>query len=276
MENCSKMIREAIINYYGHITEIFEYNSKSDIKVCEAITAVFWNSLNSFDSDERFKIFSTPFSYVFENEDSYNIPNIAKFLSVTSKLQMFTDFYRFNRYSNIVENRPSKDLSIIDSYEKIRKVFYQHDLANVMFYALVNYEESSGYKKVLLDRCLNEKDIETLSKLNPFFQEEYEKSKIQIDLDFIKKHIGKWQKQFPNDEDESYVQSADFIMKLYKINKDDATAILSDLFRQDLGILDYKGEDEDVIKIGQVTINHRNLALMLKDYYKYETKTLKK
>lgn len=276
MKNYSEEVRKSVLMYYGYISELFGYNSKSDENICKGISTVFWNSLNTFDSDARFKIFTTPFLYAFENKNAYNIPDIAKFLSVTSKLQMFTDFYRLNRYGNIVEDKPSKDLSSIDSYEFINIAFQDHDLANVMLYALANYEESSGYKKILLDRCLNEKDVETLSKINPFFKEEYDKSNIPLDLEFIKKHIGKWQKSFPNDEDESYVQSADFIMKLYKINKDEATALLSDLFRQDLGILDYKGDDEDIIKIGQVTINHRNLALMLKDYYKYETQTLKK
>ena len=270
MENYSNLIRENIINYYGFIANLYNYQASNEIN------NTFWNSLDVFGNDSPVKIFTVPSTYT--NKNLYNIPETAKFLAITSKLQMYTDFYRFNKYQNIMYNKDLIDLTCIDSYESLNQNFDDRNLSNTMFYSLVKYAESSEYKKVLINKCLNKKDVETLNKINPFFKEEYDKCNIPLDLDFIKTHIGKWQKSFPDDENESYVQSADFIMKLYKINQEDAKRILIDLFRQiqDLGILSYNGEDEDIIKIGQVTINHENLAIMLKDYYKYETKTLKK
>ena len=270
MKNNSSLIRENIIKYYGFIANLYNYQSANEIN------STFWNSLDAFESDSPIKIFTVPSTY--DNKYLYNIPETAKFLAITSKIQMYTDFYRFNKYSNIIYNKELKDLNDSCSYEGLNQNFNDKKLSNVMFFSLVRYAESSGYKKVLLNKCLNKNDVEKLSKVNPFFKEEYDKCNISLDLDFIKKHISKWQTSFPDDEAESYIQSADFIMKLYKINPEEARELLIDLFRQiqDLGILSYNGEDDETIKIGQVSVNNENLALMLRDFYQYEVKTLKK
>ena len=267
MKNNSDKVRESVIKYYGFISELFDDQ--------EQVRILFWNSLNTFDKDGVSKEYLSPYMFNISRLDE--MKDTGKFLSVTSKIQMYTDFYRFDKLSAILNNGEVKEFLLKnDSYEKINKYFNSEQLPNYMLYYLMKYTQASGYTKVLLNKCLNEDDIKLLSSINPFFMEEYEKSNVLVNLDFIKKHIGKWQKSLPDDEDESYIESADFIMKLYKLREKEATDLLIELFRQDLGIISYDNDDVEIIKIGQISVSRKNLAIMLKDYYKYETEALKR
>ena len=143
-----------------------------------------------------------------------------------------------------------------------------------MLYFLFSYNEISGFDKVLLNKCLEETDINILKNVNPFFESEYNATNVDVDLDFLKRQIEKWQKSYPDDIEKSYMEASYFLFDLYKINKEECESVIIDLIRQDLGIYSCNEERENTIKIGQAIFDEDKLSMMLKDYYKYETKEL--
>lgn len=138
-------------------------------------------------------------------------------------MQMYTDYYRNERYLSLILDKPFCIASFKYFFE--RENYSTGIFENSMVSSLKKFPDLSAYEKVLQTKCLSEKENIYLMGKNPFY--EYEKNKYDIDitLDFIRKHIGIWQKKF-NDEEKSYDGAVDFIYKLNIIRTEEAKNLL--------------------------------------------------
>ena len=264
-QNISKQIRKYIYKQIDLIDTTF--NNLND----EEKANIFFQSMDNIESNSKIHLLN-----------GYNIPAVLDFgvlktTTILSRVQLYTDYYRSVKLQDeLYGTEVLKSFPKIRSYNDLKRFFSTNINKYEMIDSLKEYNESSGFDKVLFAKCLNEKDINHLKTINPFFEEEYEKCNIDVDLDFIVKHIEKWQKQLPLDVDMSYYQASRFIFELYTLKKEEAQKVLLDLFREDLGIISSTAQDDEYIQMGQVKINVDNLAIMFKDYYKYQKKVLKK
>ena len=265
-QNTSKKIRNYIRNQCSIIDETFWDVSDSEK------AAIFFESMDNFESSSPIHILR-----------GHDVPDVVDFkilrgITIFSRIQLYTDFYRSMKLQDkLFGTDRLESYPRVKSYDDIKKMSENDIVKYEMLDSLMEYNESSGFDKVLFSKCLDESDVKYLKSINMFFEEEYEKSNINVDLDFIVKHIEKWQKSFPMDINISYDQAAKFIFDLYKLKKEEAENFLVDLFREDLGIISStKSENEDSIMMGQVCLNVDNLSIMLKDYYKYQKKVLNK
>lgn len=264
-QNISKQIRKYVYKQCDLLDTIFSDLSDNDK------AELLFKSLDSLENNASVHILN-----------GYQIPDILDFSALRgtalfTRIQMYTDYYRSAKLqdklygTNVINTFPK-----IKSYKDIQKFSKNEYIQFEMFDSMKEYNESSGFDKVLFAKCLDEKDVKLLKSINPFFEYEYDKCNVNVDLDFMVKQMEKWQKHFPDDLDISYQRASTFIFELYQLRKEEAENLLIDLFREDLGIISSTSDDEEYIQMGQVKINTDNLALMFKDYYKYQKKVLKK
>ena len=215
------------------------------------------------------------------DNDSYKIINryqmdnnvvITRYTSDIFKMQMYTDYYRVMKYKNILNN--NENLVIIKP--NLKQINHMIDdnviCANMLHCMLITYM-CLNMERVLANKCLNKEDIEYLSNLNPYFKDEHERYNTNIDLEYVKNEIKKLKdEKNPNIE---YLVMSNLIFNYYKINKQETEKLLIELFNQDLGIITSDVIPDEYIKLGQVILSKENLALMLRDYYKFEEKKLK-
>lgn len=264
-QNNSKKIRKYVCEQCELINLI--YSPISEIEISE----ILFQSIDNYESNQTTHMLigcSLPHEFNF---------NALKGTALLMRIQLYTDYYKSVKCqdklygTNVLMKFPK-----IKSYEDLQKFSKDENTQYEMLDSLKEYNESSGFDKVLFAKCLDKKDINHLKAINPFFEEEYEKCNVNVDLDFMFRHIKKWQNFFPMDVEMSYDQASRFIFDLYKLNKEEAENLLIDLFNEDLGIFNSTGQDEEYIQMGDLRINLSNLAIMLKNYYKYKEKILNK
>lgn len=264
-QNISKQIRKYIYKQIDLIDTTF--NNLND----EEKANIFFQSMDNIESNSKIHLLN-----------GYNIPAVLDFgvlktTTILSRVQLYTDYYRSVKLQDeLYGTEVLKSFPKIRSYNDLKRFFSTNINKYEMLESLKEYYFSSGFDKVLFAKCLEENDVKHLKSINPFFEYEYNKCNVNVDLDFIVKHIKKWQKYFPQDINLSYIQASKFIFDLYKLRKEEAENLLIELFREDLGIISSTNNDEETITMGQVKINENNLAIMFKDYYKYQEKVLKK
>ena len=263
-KNFSKKVREYILRQCDLIDT--NYKKCTD----EDKSKIIFNSINNIESNAKIHLLV-----------GNNIPDVFNFTSLRavsfiSRIQMYTDYYRSAKLQDkLYETNQLKTFLKVKSYDDIKRFSNNQNVQYEMLESLKEYYESSGYDKVLFNKCLDEKDIKHLKAINPFFEYEYDKSNVKIDLEFMLKNIKKWQKHCAYDLDISYDAASRFVFDLYKLNKEEAQKLLIELFNQDLGIISSTKENDEYIKIGNIILNIDNLSIMFKDYYKYQIKKLK-
>ena len=263
-ENISKNIRNYVVKKCILIDDMFPDLSE------EAKAIIFFNSLDSLENDAELHLFT-----------GYNIPydfnfSAVKGTALLSRVQLYTDYYKSVKLqdrlcgTNVLRTFPK-----INSYEDLKRFSHNKNIQYEMLDSLIEYSDSTGYDKVLFAKCLDNKDVEYLKRFNPFFEEEYIKTNVVVDLNFIKNHIQKWQKCFEFDKLMSYHKAVDFIFDLNMLDPNTVKKLLLELFDQDLGIYSSTNAEDDVIKVDKIRVNPEGLYYMLKEYYEHETKSLK-
>ena len=211
--------------------------------------------------------------------NSYNVDNATVYFLNSKyllKTQMYTDYFRFLKLQDVIYGAEQlKKLPIIEDYDDILDYSDNNIVFIQMLDSMRNTHISSEYVKILLNKCLSNREVKYLSNLNPLFKLEYEMYNKDINLEFIKDKMFEHIEETPDKKQEVFEEASAFLFDLYNINKEEATNLFIELFNQDLGIISSTYEDENTIRLGQVVLRMDNLALMLKDYYEYEQKQYK-
>ncbi len=243
-EDYSKLTRKIAIDLH----KIVESKKLSE----EVNNRIFLNSLNYIDTYSYLK----KIQLIGIGERSYRF---ARLISTMIRTQMYTDYYRNEKYLSLLSN---KKLNVI-SYEEFLNNGINNHFENSMVSSLERFPDLSGYEKVLQTKSLNEQENIYLIKNNPFYEYEKNKYDIEITLDFIKKHIGIWQKCF-NDEEKSYDGAADFIYKLNIIRTQEAKNLLMQICE----FLSVKYDEK-------ILLSKSQLKELLKKYYLRSNEELK-
>lgn len=185
------------------------------------------------------------------------------------QVQALTDYYRYIKCDDLIDGTNNLEFfPKSNSDDDILNLFENVDLSNKMYDALVEYSEASAYDKILLEKSLDSQDIGRLKKLNPFFEDEHNKYNVEINLDLIKRQLGKWQNCFKDDPDESYDVTSTFLIALYKINKVECLKVLEELLNslnKNISIHNCYPQ-KDAITFNGMIIDKDILVQILKDF----------
>jgi len=259
-KNNSKKIRNYILEQYYIIDELF--NELTEIEKNQ----ILFDVVEAFDNKNVLDEISD------NNIDFRRYQTVSKL----SKIQIFTDYYRYKKISDkVYGSRFINSIPKINSYEDLDKYCKNPYTRHEMIEAVKEYGESTKLDRILLNKCLDIKDVKYLKSVNPFFEYDYNKYNINIDLDFIIKQIKKWQKFYPQDVSLSYDILSRFIFQLNYCRKEEAEKLLLELFDEKLSIYSSTDSAEETINIGNIRIGMRHLNIMLREYYDYNKKVLK-
>lgn len=166
------------------------------------------------------------------------------------------------------EDVKSLEYSILDS---IRKNSFKNFNISTNYKILCDSSKrllnASFYEKIVYFKSLGEEDIEFLSSINPFFQEELTLYGIDISPEFIINEIDKqFESNLPNEA--IYQELAKLLADLFRIDDDFINDIISDLIEtlnidgEDIGMLIDVLDTDNEYDINQV------LASLIQQYYK--------
>ena len=206
-------------------------------------------------------------------EEVTRVSKTIEVMETITEVQALTDYYRYIKYQDTLEGTDDIEFyPIIEETGNILNVFYLDNLADEIYDSLGDYDDASAYDKVLLEKCLDEKDVERLEKLNPFYKEEREKYNIDIDLNFITRQIDKWQKAFAKNPHLSYEQSTDFLINLSKIDQKLSLKLINEMLDELNSNIFIRNTvpSEECINVNGMMIDEEVLSEIIKDYYNQE------
>ncbi len=265
-KNYSNEIRKYISRQYNYAKNYFENDDK------ETVDITYLYTLDAIEEDLKCRLI------VSNRTATINDLEIARLFAKLSRIQMYTDYYRYLKFqdvlynSNLVKNFPE-----INSYEDLKMIFEDQIAACEMIKACLEFSQSSGYDKVLLTKCLTFNERSHLLKINPFFEYELKKYDLKVDLNFISRHLKKWQTCFPNDKEKSYDETVKFIADLYKISNVEGSKLIIGLLNE-LGnpfISNYASDESSKAKTTNLVMDNLMLKKMIKDYDEENNHTLK-
>lgn len=98
-------------------------------------------------------------------------------LMALEEITFLSDYYIFSTYNFKTQNEDNKDLSVENTLKSIRDKAFGYITKSLDLVAMTDatkeIKNASFYKKIVIFNSLDETDIEFLSSINPFFEEEY-------------------------------------------------------------------------------------------------------
>ncbi len=264
----SEVIRNSILSGIKILQNVISQNLKANNMKSDDFYGKLWlnNSLyerlaNGMDSYELAL-------KCCENEGAAKVNVI---LMALEEITFLSDYYIFSTYKLKTQNEDNKDLSIESTLKSIREKSFGYitqslDLVT-MAEATKEIKNASFYKKIVIFNSLDENDIEFLSSINPFFEEEYKLYGIGITPEFIVEEINQQNDtNLPNEE--IYQELARLLADLYRIDEDLINDVASDIIET----LNMNGTDIDNL-IALLDSNYANdidliLASLIQQYYR--------
>lgn len=192
-------------------------------------------------------------------------------LMALEEITFLSDYYIFSTYKFKTQNEDNKDLSVENTLKSIRDKAFGYITKSLDLVAMTDatkeIKNASFYKKIVIFNSLDETDIEFLSSINPFFEEEYKLYGIDITPEFIVDEINQQNDtNLPNEA--IYQELARLLADLYRIDEDLINDVTSDIIET----LSMNGTDIDSL-IALLDSNYTNdidlvLASLIQQYYK--------
>ena len=192
-------------------------------------------------------------------------------LMALEEITFLSDYYIFSTYKFKTQNDDNKDSTIEKTLKSIRDKAFGYITKSLDLVAMTDatkeIKNASFYKKIVIFNSLDETDIEFLSSINPFFEEEYKLYGMNITPEFIVDEINQQNDtNLPNEA--IYQELARLLADLYRIDEDLINDITSDIIET----LNMNGTDIDSL-IALLDSNYTNdidlvLASLIQQYYK--------
>lgn len=232
----SDMIRDSLlstINTVSFIIGLSNSNNKNDLR--SALNSSLYE--NFVDKDD------VPDSLVklFIDEESLKLTHVVRALQ---QVILLSDYYIVSTYKYKTQNEDEKDPNIENALKSIREKSFGYITKSLdlltMTKAIEEIRNANFYKKIVMFNSLDDTDIEFLSSINPFFEEEYNLYGIQVTPEFVAKEINEQQEtNLPNEA--IYKEIARLIADLYRVDEDLINEIVSDMIET----LNINGDDID-------------------------------
>lgn len=192
-------------------------------------------------------------------------------LMALEEITFLSDYYIFSTYKFKTQNEDNKDLSVENTLKSIRDKAFGYITKSLDLVAMTDatkeIKNASFYKKIVIFNSLDETDIEFLSSINPFFEEEYKLYGMNLTPEFIVDEINQQNDtNLPNEA--IYQELARLLADLYRIDEDLINDVTSDIIET----LSMNGTDIDSL-IALLDSNYTNdidlvLASLIQQYYK--------
>lgn len=167
-------------------------------------------------------------------------------LMALEEITFLSDYYIFSTYKFKTQNEDNKDSTIEKALKSIRdKAFgYITESLDLVTMAETTKEikNASFYKKIVIFNSLDKTDIEFLSSINPFFEEEYKLYGLEVTPEFIVEEINQQNDtNLPNEA--IYQELARLLADLYRVDEDLINDVISDIIET----LNMNSSDMDIL-----------------------------
>lgn len=167
-------------------------------------------------------------------------------LMVLEEITFLSDYYIFSTYKFKTQNEDNKDSTIEKALKSIRDKAFGYITESLDLVAMTDatkeIKNASFYKKIVIFNSLDETDIEFLSSINPFFEEEYKLYGMNITPEFIVDEINQQNDtNLPNEA--IYQELARLLADLYRIDEDLINDVISDIIET----LNMNSSDMDIL-----------------------------
>ena len=167
-------------------------------------------------------------------------------LMALEEITFLSDYYIFSTYKFKTQNEDNKDSTIEKALKSIRDKAFGYITESLDLVAMTDatkeIKNASFYKKIVIFNSLDETDIEFLSSINPFFEEEYKLYGMNITPEFIVDEINQQNDtNLPNEA--IYQELARLLADLYRIDEDLINDVISDIIET----LNMNGNDMDIL-----------------------------
>lgn len=167
-------------------------------------------------------------------------------LMALEEITFLSDYYIFSTYKFKTQNENNKDSTIEKALKSIRDKAFGYINESLDLVAMTDatkeIKNASFYKKIVIFNSLDETDIEFLSSINPFFEEEYKLYGMNITPEFIVDEINQQNDtNLPNEA--IYQELARLLADLYRIDEDLINDVISDIIET----LNMNDSDMDIL-----------------------------
>lgn len=167
-------------------------------------------------------------------------------LMALEEITFLSDYYIFSTYKFKTQNEDNKDSTIEKALKSIRDKAFGYITESLDLVAMTDatkeIKNASFYKKIVIFNSLDETDIEFLSSINPFFEEEYKLYGMNITPEFIVDEINQQNDtNLPNEA--IYQELARLLADLYRIDEDLINDVISDIIET----LNMNDSDMDIL-----------------------------
>lgn len=167
-------------------------------------------------------------------------------LMALEEITFLSDYYIFSTYKFKTQNEDNKDSTIEETLKSIREKSFDYINESLDLVAMTDatkeIKNASFYKKIVIFNSLDKTDIEFLSSINPFFEEEYKLYGMNITPEFIVDEINQQNDtNLPNEA--IYQELARLLADLYRVDED----LINDVIADIIETLNMNGSDMDIL-----------------------------
>ena len=239
----SDIIRTSILSGIKLLQGVISQNLKANNMKSDDFYGKLWlnnslyerltNSLGSYDLAQK----------CLKDEAAAKV-NVV--LMALEEITFLSDYYIFSTYKFKTQNEDNKDSTIEKALKSIRDKAFGYITESLDLVAMTDatkeIKNASFYKKIVIFNSLDKTDIEFLSSINPFFEEEYKLYGMNITPEFIVDEINQQNDtNLPNEA--IYQELARLLADLYRVDEDLINDVISDIIET----LNMNSSDMDIL-----------------------------
>lgn len=239
----SDVIRTSVLSSVKLLQGVISQNLKANNMKSDDFYGKLWlnnslyerltNSMESYDMAKK-----------YPKDEAAAKVNVV--LMALEEITFLSDYYIFSTYKFKTQNEDNKDSTIEKALKSIRDKAFGYITESLDLVAMTDatkeIKNASFYKKIVIFNSLDETDIEFLSSINPFFEEEYKLYGMNITPGFIVDEINQQNDtNLPNEA--IYQELARLLADLYRIDEDLINDVTSDIIET----LNMNSNDMDIL-----------------------------
>lgn len=239
----SDVIRTSVLSSVKLLQGVISQNLKANNMKSDDFYGKLWlnnslyerltNSMGSYDLAQKYL-----------KDETVSKVNVV--LMALKEITFLSDYYIFSTYKFKTQNEDNKDLSVEKVLKSIRDKAFGYITKSLDLVAMTDatkeIKNASFYKKIVIFNSLDETDIEFLSSINPFFEEEYKLYGMNITPEFIVDEINQQNDtNLPNEA--IYQELARLLADLYRVDEDLINDVISDIIET----LNMNDSDMDIL-----------------------------
>ena len=239
-------------------SDIIRNNLLSSIKILQNVISqnLKANNIKSDDFYGKLWLNNSLYERLANGMDSYDLTlnrcqnesaaKVNVVLIALEEITFLSDYYIFSTYKFKTQNEDNKDSTIEKALKSIRDKAFGYINESLDLVAMTDatkeIKNASFYKKIVIFNSLDKTDIEFLSSINPFFEEEYKLYGMNITPEFIVDEINQQNDtNLPNEA--IYQELARLLADLYRVDEDLINDVISDIIET----LNMNSSDMDIL-----------------------------